>query len=347
MKYHYPINSLDMFINPLAILPKQHTMGNSLIKYMEMKIPDKIIGGSFNKVIIKPCFDRSIGISKNEKNDKLFNYMRPTSYITKNTAYVNCFPGIDYVFHYGNILKTYLYLNNNNSNIEIVLPSEEDCFNALERSGIYRIPKVDTVILGNVEYLQSLSESKIWEGDSNFLWKRIGDNKDALLLGCKHTYWGEISARLIMTLADLGVKKVIYSGKLGGINAEFVPNKLIATGNTSILPNGSKICWDNMFENIKDSVIREGTHITVPSVLQETKKWIRDYAYQYEFVDPEIGHMANAAINSNIKFSYLHIISDNLLVKYTEDLSNERKETVINNRRYLYKSIVNSIDNII
>lgn len=49
--------------------------------------------------------------------------------------------------------------------------------------------------------------------------------------------------------------------------------------------------------------------------------------------------MAEACINEQINFSYLHIISDNLKKKYDEDLSNERKNKIINKRDFLYTKI--------
>lgn len=56
-----------------------------------------------------------------------------------------------------------------------------------------------------------------------------------------------------------------------------------------------------------------------------------------------IGHMAYAAQNTNIKFSYLHVVSDNLSHKYSFDLSNERKDNVIENSKALMRIIGQAI----
>ena len=117
----------------------------------------------------------------------------------------------------------------------------------------------------------------MWNGKGNFLYKRIKiKSGDAILLGCKHTYWGEIAGRIVTFLSLLGVKRIIYLGKLGILNASFVPNEIIATGNTSLLPNGEIITWENMFETVSNENIRYGRHVTLPSVLQETMQWVKN-----------------------------------------------------------------------
>lgn len=56
--------------------------------------------------------------------------------------------------------------------------------------------------------------------------------------------------------------------------------------------------------------------------------------------------MAKSAKNNNIEFSYMHIISDNLVQKYPEDLSNERKQEILVKRKRLIKVIGNCISQI-
>lgn len=67
-------------------------------------------------------------------------------------------------------------------------------------------------------------------------------------------------------------------------------------------------------------------YFILPSIIQETKKWVLQNKDVISFVDPEIGHMAKLALKNGISYSYLHIISDNLSKKFSEDLSNERKK---------------------
>ena len=338
--YNYPIKNLNYFSELLTITPNSHSMGLSLKRYMEIKVHPLLDEYNGTRVIVRGYFNRSYGISSKEKNDKLFNYIRPTATINNSILYINCFPGIDYVFHYGNILKSYIALTNKSIDVVHLLPSENECWNIIAESELKNIPKVHTVIMGYVEGLQWISHDDTWHGTGNFLWKRVRlSTSEGILLGCKHTYWGEIAGRIVSYLAINGVKRIIYSGKLGTLNPCLVPNSTIATGNSSILPNGETICWNNLFKNIIDEQVHNGNHITVPSVLQETKEWLYDNKNKVDFVDPEIGHMALAAYNHQIEFSYFHIISDNLSTKFEFDLSNERKLDVIEDRKRLCQKI--------
>ena len=334
--YSYPIDSLDYFSELLTVTPNLHSMGQSLERYMRIKVHPLVDKCNCLQIVVCGYFDRSCGISSKEKTDKLFNYIRPTANIDDSILYINCFPGIDYVFHYGNIIQSYIAMTNRQINVVHYLPSEEECWNTIVESELKKIPKVHTVIMGYVEGIQWISDDTMWHGAGNFLWKRVHlSTNEGILLGCKHTYWGEIAGRIVDYLAMNGVKRVIYSGKLGTLNPCLVPNLTIATGNSSILPNGKIVSWNNIFENIVDDHVYKGVHITVPSVLQETKEWLNDNKSNVDFIDPEIGHMALAACNNQIHFSYFHIISDNLSAKFDSDLSNERKLDVIENRRRL------------
>lgn len=340
--YRYPINDNSCFSTLLAINPLEHSMGSSLKRYLEIKVHPLFYGRNFDKIIVRNNFDRKSGISNKEKSNKLFNYIRPTAAIEDSTLYINCFPGIDYVFHYGNILKSYASLTNRSIDVIPCLPTDEECWNVISESELKYVPKVHTVIMGYVEGLQWISDEFNWNEVGFYAWKNVSlaTNK-AILLGCKHTYWGEIAGRIVSYLALNGVKRIIYSGKLGTLKSNIEPNISIATGNTSILPNGEIIRWNNIFDNIVDTNTRvyRGIHITVPSVLQETTLWLDQNINNADFVDPEIGHMALAALNNNIQFSYFHVVSDNLSKKYEADLSNERQRGVIEKREELYRKI--------
>ena len=345
--YHYPINDLNYFSKLLTVFPDEHSMGSSLKRYMEIKVHHLVDEHNYDRIIVRNYFDRSTGISSKEKTDKLFNYIRPTATIEGSTLYINCFPGIDYVFHYGNIMQSYVALTGKQTDIIHWLPTEDECWNAIVASELSSIPKAHTVIMGYVEGLQWISDETAWHGSGNFLWKRVHlSTGEGILLGCKHTYWGEIAGRIVSYLALNGVKRIIYAGKLGALNSSLVPNITIATGNSSILPNGEVISWNNLFEKVADHQVYNGVHITVPSVLQETKNWLEIYKNRVDFVDPEIGHMAVAAYNHKIQFSYFHIVSDNLSIKFKSDLSNERELDVIEDRRKLCKKIGMAIKNL-
>ena len=345
--YHYPINDINFFSELLTVTPDAHSMGSSLKRYMEIKVHHLFDEHNYDRIIVRNHFDRSVGISNKEKIDKLFNYIRPTATIVGSTLYINCFPGIDYVFHYGNIMKSYVALTDKKTDVIHWLPTEDECWNAIVESDLKSIPKVHTVIMGYVEGLQWITPETNWHGSGSFLWKQVRlSTHEGILLGCKHTYWGEIAGRIVSYLALNGVKRIIYSGKLGTLNSRLVPNLTIATGNSSILPNGKTIRWNNLFENIADKQVHNGVHITVPSVLQETNEWLKLHKNNADFVDPEIGHMALAAYNNKVQFSYFHIVSDNLSMKYKSDLSNERDLDVVMRRKELCKKIGMAIKNL-
>lgn len=271
----------------------------------------------------------------------MFNFKRPTVILDDEVAEVRCFPGWDYVYHFANVIASYFKNINRDTKVVYTLPTVQECWEALRNSSLQKLPTAEVVILGYVEGLSFLSQNKKWQGDGDFLWKtcKIGSCQRALLLGCKHTYWGEIAGRIVLLLAEHGVQTIIYSGKLGSLDADHTPNMYLATGASSHLPDGKVVSWENIFDSFKSPIVQKGVHTTVPSVLQETVEWRKQQHIRTKFVDPEIGHMAYAAYVMNIKFSYLHIISDNLSARYDFDLSNERSEKVIKDRQSLYKII--------
>jgi len=322
-------------------------MNDSLLPYLELKIHPLLQFSTIKEVDVIGDFNRSEGISWKEKQGKLFNFMRPTVIVQGEYARVHCFPGWDYVFHFSNIIKSFYSISNLHTQVNCILPTEQECWRGIESSSLQKLPFIDTIIMGNVEGISFISADEHWQGQGEFLWKicqiRSGS---AILLGCKHTYWGEIAGRIVSYLSQRGAQRIIYSGKLGSLDPLHIPNQSLATGDVSLLPNGTSVNWHNMFNNLTDERVNYGTHITVPSVLQETVSWIQTQTTKTKFVDPEIGHMAQAAAKSGIEFAYLHTISDNLARKYLFDLSNERRDQVLTDRRKLYQFIGNAILNL-
>ncbi len=316
---------------------ENHSMSQSLERYIEMKLQDIIFSDSIYRIHVVGNYDRSIGVSTKEKNDKIFNYKRPTVFVDNGVATINCYPGIDYVYHYASLVKTYLSLLGIEKIITVQFPTVSKIESQLIKSNINEVPKCKTVILGYVQGFEYLSSTENWLGTGDFLWKLITDDK--ILVGCKHSYWGDISGYIVAALARKGVERVIYVGKLGTLNEKYAPNETIATGNKSIFIDGSLVEWNNIFADFNYDTIKNGVHFTLPSIIQETTDWVLQNKNEIAFVDPEIGHMAKSALQNGISYSYLHIISDNLSKKFSEDLSNERKEDVLIKRKKLIKTI--------
>ncbi|MAG60161.1 hypothetical protein CL619_00085 [archaeon] len=317
-----------------------HTMEDGLYKYLEIKMHQKIREHDYKKIIVIGEFNRreAVSISNFEKNDKQFNWQRPTCLELDDTLLVLCAPGLDYVQHYASLISSYLALQNRKSDhVRYVLPTVKKKETFIEESNLSSIKTSDVVILGTgLEQLFGATGWNVEGGSFGYKQIKIDDNA-ATVIGCKFSYWGDISRSVVKQLAKQGVKKVIYSGKLGGMKASMRPNRQLATGDKSFV-EGKIVGWNNIFAGLDDETIVEGLHYTSPSIMFEDKEWLA-LNLKYGFVDPEIGQMALAANEAGIEFSYLHVISNNLAELHPEDLSNERNERVQRKRELLYQRI--------
>ena len=203
---------------------------------------------------------------------------------------------------------------------------------------------VNIVIIGYVDALERWTRGP-WEGDSSklFSWKKTTSRRGyrIALLGCRICFWGDIGGNLVRTLQRLnGARCVLYVGKLGSLRADHVPNNRLATGCQSVVRD-ELVTWVNPLEPHleRSPSVAFGFHCSLGSVLDETKEWLLAAEKRYDFVDPEIGHMAKASLEGGTEFGYLHIISDNLARKYIHDLSNERLPDVIQDRKRLVSEI--------
>ena len=341
-------NSINFnYINTICNA-NDHTMEEALHQYIKGKVHPLIMSFAGKKIIVRGKYERTISsINTNEKTDKLFNWKRPTAEISqdKQTLFLNCFPGQDYLYHYASILSSYLNLHAiKNIKVSVEPLAANACANELLKTNLTEIPKCDTVILGIVEKLHSFTKYNPWQGADDFCWSETSAHrKKIILLGCKFSFWGDIAGNLVSLLASKKIKTVIYTGKLGGLQPNMQPNLMLATGNNSILL-GKEVSWNNIFSNSLDtSTMNSGAHYTLPSVLYEDKSWFNGVGRKYAFVDPEIGWMAHAAKTSDINFSYIHIISDNLAKVRKENLSNERNKNILQKRRLSTQKILNII----
>ncbi len=331
----------------VVVRSDDHTMGESLAQYLKMKIHPLLLRSNPDRVDVVPMHNRTEGVSELEKEGKLFNFKRPTAVMSStNQIELRCFPGFDYVFHYAGIVASHYQSLGHPLRVTYTTPEKSLCRRALEASGIFKIPLARVVIMGYVEGLDSRSPDDKWRGEGEFKWKRFDSTiPDSILVGCEHTYWGDIAGTVVELLAERGVQLVIYAGKLGSLNSTDVPNTCLASSAESVLPDGHAVVWENIFEHTKfdDDLCRYGMHVTVPSVLQETKQWLESLDSRMRFVDPEIGHMAAAAKLAGIGFSNLHIISDNLVAQHEHDLSNERDSEVVEKRSMLTTRMTDAI----
>jgi hypothetical protein len=336
-------------------------MGSSLERYLHIKVHEAVLERPYDEIVVIGSYNRysegSIAF-EGEKRDKPFNWERPTARLEGNMLYIECFPGYDHVENYAEIIACYLKIREQkgdvltpSSRVFFVPSSCSDVRKALEQTNLPLFPGhgVGTVVLGQVWHLPRLTgDPPKWEGEGPWQWifKTFGDHKVAFL-GFRPAFWGCISGEVVHYLAThFGVKSVIYLGKLGVLTKGVEPNRWLATGGKSLV-HGRTIEWDNV---LAPSVERTGTkeiivaeHVTLGSVLHETKDWHEKLVDSISFVDPEIGMMAQAAVRSGIRYGYLHIITDDLGEKYDEDLSNERITSVLEGRRRLQETVQNVI----
>ena len=215
------------------------------------------------------------------------------------------------------------------------------CLQPLRESNLENMGQVDVAIVGYVNAFEKLAPGDWVDNDDDklFSWKIVETRAGyrVAFLGCRICFWGDIGGNVVRVLQELnGVKCVIYVGKLGSLRAEHVPNQRLATGCESYV-NGEPVAWKSPLEDLvrdSTSVVR-GVHCSFGSVLDETEDWLRATRDRCDFVDPEIGKMAQASLAGGTQFGYLHIISDNLARKYEHDLSNERLDAVRDGRRKL------------
>lgn len=303
----------------------------SLEKYCKSKVHQLFLNNeNIKDIIIVPSYNRDKIISVTEKQDKLFNYKRPTAEIKDGLGYLYVFPGKAYIEHYANIYRHQGY------NVTVKPFTEDDIRNSVKEIFPKEFPKVNTIILGYVEPLADVGK---WEGNEEIAWK-IQSISGALIafVGVKFSYWGDIIYYVTEILAD-NADQIIYIGKLWSLNQSDIPNKTIASGNSSCV-EGQEVIWKNIFD--ENPIVSYGKHVTLPSVLDETHEWFLNNRHQYRFVDPEIGWAAKACQINNVKFSYLHLVTDNLYGNFLENLANEREKKVIE-KRLQYVGIIKSI----
>lgn len=337
------IRSNKESFDTLACDPEDHSMGHALEKYISIKMHHliRINHECFSRVRIIGSYDRSIHVSKDEKSDKIFNFKRPTAFLDGDILYLCCFPSRDYVRHYANLVATYFRSIEEKKTVSFIQTSNQVVHDAFRLTDIGLVPDADIVLYGNVDHIGFFEDQK-WIGKGDFLWKlgMIGD-KRVLLLGCKFSIWGDAGYFFVKSLARSNSFAIfIYIGKLGSLESNILPNTFLATGSKSFI-YGKPIEWSNIFHGGLDAHenILVGDHVTCPSVIEETKEAVVSFQKLGIFIDPEIGHMARACNELGRKFSYLHIVSDNVAASRDENLSNERDLSIPEKRKSLFLQI--------
>lgn len=319
--------------------PSQHTMADSLREYVSTRTHELVDELLYERIHVLGLYDRRKAASRKEKRDKPENWQRPTAeLLAGGELRIYCFPGQAHVFHYASLIATYLALTDRDpTKVYFTLPADHECETAIHEAGYSAITPTEVVIVASgISHLVSLDNFRDF-GAFQAKQETLGARSVTWLI-VKHSFWGDIAHRLGAELAKRGFQTVLFIGKLGSLDPRHVPNETLATGNQSTI-NGQTFQWVNLFSELEDMNVIEGAHITLPSVLQETVAWRASNIRKYAFVDPEIGNLATGVLSNGARFSYLHIVSDNLSRRFSEDLSNERSGNVRQKRAKLYQMI--------
>ncbi|WP_143086287.1 hypothetical protein [Amycolatopsis saalfeldensis] len=320
---------------------RDHTMSRErLARYLEIKVHHLVSERDWKCLRVVGRHLPTAESSRYEKRDKLFNWQRPTAVRHGNELVVNCYPGRDYVYHYGLILATYLEMTNRiNTRVMVELPEADAARLELSRCTPEIEPGTVVVVGWGLDRIAGVSG---WQAGDGYSWKvRHVAGRSVCHLGFEHSIWGDVAGRVVERVYQLGASAVVYVGKVGALNPAWEPNTLLATGDSSLV-DGKLVHWRNYFG--AGNGARRGVHVTSPSVLLETRTWLEEHIDR-QFVDPEIGHMGLAARTCGIPFGYHHIISNNLARNYPADLSNERDGNVRFRRDLLLDQISGEIYN--
>lgn len=318
---------------------RDHTMSSFLLKYLDIKMHQLIDSDSYDRITVIGLHDRSsTTISSKEKPGKRYNWQRPTAHLDGRNLIICCYPGRDYVRHYASLIGTYLALTGRNPKIvKYVYPTEAESWNSIQSINLSEVGHKNIVIVGYG--LDSIFSDSSWtENDAFWHSQYVINGHHATLLLIKHSFWGDIAGYVARKLAETGFQRIVFVGKLGSLRPGDKPNECLATG-TSSLVEGELVQWKSLFSSPMPDYVKTGTHICVPSVIYETRPWASLAVKGFDFVDPEIGHMARETIRMGAEFSYLHLVSDNVYQQGTENLSNERGHAILNKRVYMKKRI--------
>lgn len=92
MQFIKGIDSNKEFFDATSVAENEHAMKDALYKYVYYKVHSVLRNNIelFSRIKIVGNYDRSIHVSIDEKNDKLFNFKRPIAFIDGDILYISC-----------------------------------------------------------------------------------------------------------------------------------------------------------------------------------------------------------------------------------------------------------------
>lgn len=144
---------------------ENHTMNTSLPRYLRMKVHQSVLERVYEGITVVSAYKRSHTsiIFQGERQNKPFNWQRPTARVVDNHFYIECFPGYNHVGHYAEIIATYLRIRQSegdvltlSSKVSFILSSCSDTQTTLKATNLGELPGgVDTGVLGLAIVLSS------------------------------------------------------------------------------------------------------------------------------------------------------------------------------------------------
>ncbi len=361
-----------------------HTMLEALDEYVKQKLPVQFfksalmnkkpieIHGAYPQHIKNKKIQKVIGISKkltflkfnHNPNDKYYNYIRPIFAQDTEKAYVFVGPGKDYLKHYSSLifylLDTVTTRWGDTTKI-FYYPHVENSIHVWSSLNDKIAKNGDLVILGYVtellEFLKSRDKNLTVREYENEYYKShriLVGRKTINLLGVKFSFWGNLSAKIVNRLCQLGISELIYFGKLGTLqHPKDIYAKLYSPTKYSVIYHDKLVCVINDLENKlvrKFPELNSGMHTSTPTVLEE------DFAQRKilnllnsKSIDNEISQMAytikkfNQDIGKPVYFSCIHFPTDYLRQLEKPDmtaghnLSNNRTQEVTGKKHAIIK----------
>lgn len=312
--------------------PLDHTMGNSIDKYVNQRIPVQLFEhaiSNFFHIQIHGMYPGHFHILKEKlklreceeyifmpnKKKKKFNNVRPRYYTAKDrnnqtNIYVLVTPGADYIHHYSSMIRHIIsYLTSEKLEILQIhrYPNlEKKISNWTELDDNFIKPK-DTLIVGYVDELENNLIKRV-------CLKKISHNENEYyastryklgglvlnFLGVKYSFWGNISSFIAKKACELGIREMIYMAKQGSLTSENDLYKKIYSATNFLNMNSLKI--RSHITDIENPMVKmfpeldTGCHVSVPTVLEESymQREIATKNYEPQSIDNEISQMAEA-----------------------------------------------------
>lgn len=333
-----------------------HTMRNDNIKeYVNSKLNVKAIDyamennleieihgiqpSHFLKIYESMGYSRIKAYEFTHSRKKNLNFARPEYYTAfnekekKNILILLVQPGRDYLKHFASMLNFKLNTELYHNKLKVfAYPDAESTIHLWSGLNEKIIKMNDRVIIGYVDEmeLRLFSDDNLIDSFENDFYKckrfLLPDGSMVNLVGCKNSFWGNISAKLVLKMCELGAKEIIYIGKLGTLEKSNAVYKKIYSPSTYVYMNQNKVLAKidnneliNPFLGIsyKGKNLDSGSHLSVSTILEENIEQ-REIAKEFmvNSIDNEISSIAyaikcfNVNQSRNVHFGCLHLASD-------------------------------------